>query len=103
MTNVSARKSSPPVHSLYCDPSRSPLQVPSQPSDRRRVDNLIEQRRAPDQQRETEHLQPLERLPAQAQRDEPDEQRAARVDCAAGCCGDLARDGEAEEVEAAVQ
>jgi hypothetical protein len=90
-----------PFLSFLSLPSGSTLQVPSQPSNSRRVDNLVEQRRAPDQERETDDLQPLEGLPAQTQRDEPDEQRAARVDCAAGCCGDLARDGEAEEVEAA--
>jgi hypothetical protein len=81
--------------------SRSAPQIPLKPRNRRRVDDLVEQHRAPDQQRETCHLQPLETLPAQAQRDEPDEKRAARVDCAACCGGDLARDGEAEEVETA--
>jgi hypothetical protein len=48
-------------------------------------------------------LQPLERLPAETQRHEPDEKRAARVDCGARRGGDLTRDGEAEEVETAAE
>jgi hypothetical protein len=81
--------------------SRPAPQIPLEPRDRRRVDDFVEQHRAPDQQRETCNLQPFETLPAQAQRDEPDEKCAAGVDCAARCGGDLARDGEAEEVETA--
>ena len=81
--------------------SRSPPQVPPQPRHGRRVDDFVEQSCAPDQQRETDDLQPLERLPAQAQRDEPDEERAAGVDCAAGGGADLSGYAEAEEVETA--
>lgn len=81
--------------------SRPPPQVPPEPRHRRWVDDLVEQRSSPDQQRETDDLQPLEGFPAQAQRDEPDEERAAGVDRAARGGADLAGDGEAEEVETA--
>ena len=79
--------------------SRSAPQIPPQPRNRRRVNDLVEQRCAPYQQRETSHLQPFERFPAEAERDEPYEERAAGVDCAARCGGDLACYREAEEVE----
>lgn len=91
-----------PIKTTLCSKaqgSRPPPQVPPKPRYSWRVDDLVEQRSAPDQQRETDDLQPLEGLPAETQRDEPDEERAAGVDCAAGGGADLARDGEAEEVE----
>ena len=87
------------IITLFC--SRPPPQVPPEPRHGRWVDDLVEQRSSPDQQRETDDLQPLEGLPAQAQRDEPDEERAAGVDCAAGGGADLTGDGEPEEVETA--
>ena len=66
----------------------------------RRSNQVVEQERAVHQQRKARDLQPLERLPAEAQRHHPDEQRAAGVDCRARRSGHSARDGEAEEVEA---
>ena len=81
--------------------SRPSSEVPPQPRYGRRVDDLVEQSSSPNEQRETDDLQPLEGLPAQSQRDEPDEERAAGVDCAAGGGADLTGDGEPEEVETA--
>jgi hypothetical protein len=83
--------------------SRSAPQIPPQPRYRGRIDDLVEQRCAPDEKRETRHLQPFEGFPAEAERDEPDEECAAGVDCAARCGGDLPGYGEAEEVETAVR
>ena len=66
-----------------------------------RLDDAVEEEGEVDEQREAADLQPLERLPAEAQRDDPDEQRPARVDGRARRGADVARDREAEEVEAA--
>lgn len=63
--------------------------------------NVVEQHGAVDEQGEADDLQPFEGFPAEAQADDPDEQRAARVDGAARGGRDGAGDGEAEEVEAA--
>ena len=81
-----------PIKTTLCSKaqgSRPPPQVPPKPRYSWRVDDLVEQRSAPDQQRETDDLQPLEGLPAETQRDEPDEERAAGVDCAARRGADL--------------
>lgn len=67
-----------------------------------RLDDAVEEEGEVDEQGEADDLQPLERLPAEAERDDPDEERPARVDGRAGGGADAARDGEAEEVEAAV-
>lgn len=68
----------------------------------RRLDDAVEQEGEVDEQGEAEDLQPLERLPAEAERDDPDEERPAGVDGRAGGGADGPRDGEAKEVEAAV-
>lgn len=49
----------------------------------RRAHNIIEQKGTVNEQRKASDLQPLEILPAEGQRDEPDEERAAGVDGAA--------------------
>lgn len=67
-----------------------------------RLDDAVEQEGEVDEQGETGNLQPLERLPAEAERDDPDEEGPAGVDGRAGGGADGPRDGEAEEVEAAV-
>lgn len=67
----------------------------------RRLHEAVEQEGEVDQQREAEDLQPLERLPAEPQRHDPDEERPARVDGRPRRGADGARDGEAEEVETA--
>ena len=66
-----------------------------------RLDDAVEQEGEVDEQHEAGDLQPLERLPAEAERDDPDEEGAARVDGGARRGADAARDGQAEEVEAA--
>jgi hypothetical protein len=76
------------------------LRLPLNPGLDRRPDQIVEQERAVYQQRESENLQPLECLPAQAKRHHPDEQRAAGVDSRARSCRDGARDRETKEVEA---
>lgn len=90
---------SPPLavlaHALAA--ARAPVQQRLQ----RRPHNVVEEERAVDEQREADDLQPLEGFPAQAQRDDPDEEGSAGVDCGARGGADGARDGEAEEVEAA--
>ncbi len=67
----------------------------------RGLDDAVEEESEVDEQGEAEDLQPLESLPAEAERDDPDEEGAAGVDGGARGGGDAARDGEAEEVEAA--
>jgi hypothetical protein len=76
------------------------LRLPLNPGLDRRPDQIVEQERAVYQERESENLQPLECLPAQAKRHHPDEQRAAGVDSRARSCRDGARDRETKEVEA---
>jgi hypothetical protein len=66
-----------------------------------RPHQIIEQESSVDKQRKTENLKPLERLPAESERDHPDEERAASVDGRARRRRDSARDTEAKEVEAA--
>jgi hypothetical protein len=68
---------------------------------KRRLDDAVEQEGEVDEECKPGNLQPLECLPAQAERDDPDEQGAARVDGRPRGSADAARDGEAEEVEAA--
>jgi hypothetical protein len=68
----------------------------------RRLNDAVEEEGEVHQESETDNLQPLERLPAEAERDHPDEQGTAGVDGGARRGADAAGDGEAEEVEAAV-
>lgn len=76
------------------------LRLPLDTRLERRPNQIVEQERAVHQQRKASHLQPLERLPAQAQRHHPDEQRAAGIDRRTRGSRDGARDRQAEEVEA---
>lgn len=46
----------------------------------RRLDNAIEEEGKVDQKGETDNLEPLERLPAQTEGDDPDEQCSTSVD-----------------------
>lgn len=46
----------------------------------RRLYQAVEQEGKVHQQGKSDYLQPLERLPAESERDDPDEQRTARVD-----------------------
>jgi hypothetical protein len=57
------------------------LRVPLHARLQRRPNQVVEQERAIHQQRKSTNLQPLERLPAEAKRDDPDEERAACIDC----------------------
>lgn len=66
----------------------------------RRLHEAVEQESEIHQHGKADDLQPLERLPTEAERDDPDEERAARVDSRARGGADGAGDGEAEEVEA---
>lgn len=59
----------------------------------RGLDNIVEEERSVDEESEADDLKPFESLPAQAERDEPDEEGAAGVDCAAGGSRDGTGDG----------
>jgi hypothetical protein len=63
------------------------------------MDDIVEKKCTVNEACKTNDLKPFERLPAQSQRDEPDEQSAAGVDGAAGCSGDGACYRETEEIE----
>lgn len=67
-----------------------------------RIDNAVEKEGKVDEQGKSEDLQPLECLPAQAEGDDPDKERAAGVDGRAGRGGDAAGDGETKKVEATI-
>jgi hypothetical protein len=64
-----------------------------------RPDQPIEEERPVDQHDEPQHLQPLERLPAQEQRGDPDEQRSAGVNSGPGRRAHRPRHRQTEEVE----
>lgn len=68
---------------------------------KRRRDNTVEEESEVNQQDKAQNLQPLERLPAKAERHNPNKERAAGVDGRAGRGADGARDRKPEEVEAA--
>lgn len=68
----------------------------------RGANDIIEEEGAVNEETEASDLEPFERFPAQAQWDEPDEQRTAGIDCAARGSGDGAGDGETEEIETAI-
>lgn len=59
----------------------------------RRTNEIVEQERAVHQQGKTENLKPLEGLPAEAKRDNPDEESAAGIDGGAGGRADSPGDG----------
>lgn len=65
-----------------------------------RLDDAVEHKRRVHKDCEAEHLEPLEALPAKAERDDPDEEGSACVN--GGSCGraDAAGDGQTEKVEA---
>jgi len=67
---------------IITDRDRLPF-PPSQESSGRWSHDIIEDTRTPDQKRKAEDLQPFERLPAETQTDDPDEERTASVDRAA--------------------
>ena len=65
-----------------------------------RLNDAVEEERGIDEHGETHNLQRLERLPAEAERDDPDEERPAGVNGRPRGRTDGPRHGEAEEVEA---
>jgi hypothetical protein len=65
-----------------------------------RLNEAVEQEGEVYKQSKANHLEPLERLPAEAEGDDPDEEGAACVDGGAGCSTDATSDREAKEVEA---
>lgn len=67
-----------------------------------RLDDAVEQKGGIHQQGEADNLQPLERLPSEAERHNPDEERPARVNGGARGGTDGAGNGEPKEVEAAI-
>ena len=79
------------------------LPLPFQVGLKRRAHDIVEEEGAINEHGKSEHLQPLESLPAQTKRDNPDEKGAASVYCRT--CGgrDSAGDGETKEVEATVE
>jgi hypothetical protein len=62
--------------------------------------DAVEEESEVDQKNKAEDLEPLERLPPEAEGDDPDEQRAAGVNRGARCGADCPGHREAEEVEA---
>lgn len=54
----------------------------------RGLHDIVEQERSVNEEAEADDLEPFEGFPAQAEGDEPDEEGAAGVDCAAGGGGD---------------
>jgi hypothetical protein len=62
----------------------------------------VEEKGRIDEKYEANHLKPLERLPAQPQRDEPDEKCPACVDGRSRGRTDASRHRQAEEVEATI-
>lgn len=70
---------------------------------KRRLDDAVEEEGKVNEQTKADDLQPLECLPAETERDHPDEKRAARVDGGAGGGAHRAGYGEAKEIEAAVK
>lgn len=73
---------------------------PAQKAQCRWAHDVIEHPCPPHEQRKADDLEPFEGLPAQTEADQPNEQRAAGVDCTARRGGDVAGDAEAEEVKA---
>jgi hypothetical protein len=67
------------------------------------LNKIVEQKGSINQQRKSKNLKPLECLPTQAQRDNPDKEGTARVDRGTRGRGDGSSHGETEEVEAAVK
>jgi predicted CxxxxCH...CXXCH cytochrome family protein len=67
----------------------------------RRPDQVVEQERSVDKQRKTEHLQPLECLPAKSKGHDPDEKSAAGVNGGTRRCGNSTCHTETEKVETA--
>lgn len=65
-----------------------------------RLDNAIEKEGEVDEEAETDDLQPLERLPAEAERNDPDEKGTAGVDGGSRGGAHTTGDGDAKEVEA---
>lgn len=65
----------------------------------RRLNNPVEQERKVDEQDKANNLQPLERLPAKTERDNPDEQGAASVDGRPRGSADAACNRYTEKVE----
>lgn len=62
----------------------------------------VEQKGRIDQQSKSSNLQPLERFPSKAKRNDPDEERSASVNGGARGGTDGASNGQSEEVEAAI-
>ena len=91
-----------PSHSVVLDGvlREQRLRLPLHACLQRRPDQVVEQERSVHQERKAQHLKPLERLPTKAQREDPDEERAAGVDGGARCGGDGASHRQTEEVEA---
>lgn len=65
-----------------------------------RGNDAVEEEGEVDQQDESDNLKPLERLPAKAERDDPNKECTASVDRRARGSADGARDGKPKEVEA---
>lgn len=65
----------------------------------RRLDDAVEEEGEVDQESETKHLQPFESLPAESERNYPDKEGPAGIDCRARGGTDGASDRESKEVE----
>jgi hypothetical protein len=69
----------------------------------RRLDNAIEQEGEVHKQSKADNLKPFEGLPAQSQRDNPDEQGSAGVDSGSGGSTDTSSDRQPKEIETTVE
>ena len=67
-----------------------------------RAYEVVKQERTVHEQRKPNHLKPLERLPAQSQRNDPDKKSAASIDSGPRSRTDCTSDRQSKEVEAAV-
>jgi hypothetical protein len=66
------------------------LRLPLDTRLERRADQVIKQKRPVHQQRETRNLEPLERLPSESERHDPNKQCAASINRRARSSGDSA-------------
>jgi hypothetical protein len=68
-----------------------------------RLYEAVEEESRVHEESETNNLQPLEALPAQPQRDDPDEEGSASVNCRSSRSTNVASDRETKEIESSIE
>ena|SRR5690349_12426568 len=76
------------------------LDLPDTEELKRRLNNAVEEESEVNEQGEAYNLQPLERLPAETERNDPNEEGSACIDSRTRGGADTACHGQSEEVEA---